>query len=142
LAESEEGGPIDGLAEASGPAQPAPAPVAKAEPAPPPPPPPPAPPQQQRETIERPRFLSGCRTPAIPHALHNAAATIQIDVRMLIGSDGRVGAATVVLSHPLVPDEIVLACARAQVFEPAHLPDGTAVPYPFKRRFLFRPAQA
>ena len=141
LAESEESGPIDGVAESAAPAPQAPAPIAKAEP-PPPPPPPPAPPQQERETIERPRFLSGCRTPAIPNALHNAAATIQIDVRMLIGTDGRVSTAKVVQSHPLVPDEVVLACARTQIFEPARLPDGTAVPYPFKRRFLFRPAQA
>jgi outer membrane biosynthesis protein TonB len=84
--------------------------------------------------------VSGCRTPEIPDALHKAAATIQIDVRMLIGADGRVSAAKVVQSHPLIPDKLILDCVRAQIFEPAHLPDGTAVPYPFKRRFMFRPA--
>ena len=139
LAETEESGPIDGLAESTAPvAREAPPPEPKPEPVAPPPPP--APPQQQRETIEAPRFVSGCRAPEIPKELHKAAATIQIDVRMLIGADGRVTAAKVVQSHPLVPDELILSCVRAQVFEPAHLPDGTAVPYPFKRRFMFRPA--
>ena len=42
-------------------------------------------------------------------------------------------------SHPLIPDDLILRCARAQVFKPAHLPDGTAVPYPFRRRFVFKP---
>jgi hypothetical protein len=107
----------------------------------PPPPPPPAPPSQERDnSIVHPRYVSGCRTPDVPEALQKAAATIEIDVRMMIGSDGRVTAAKVVKSHPLVPDEVVLTCVRAQVFEPAHLPDGTAVPFPFRRRFLFRPA--
>jgi outer membrane biosynthesis protein TonB len=76
----------------------------------------------------------------VPEALQKAAATIEIDVRMMIGSDGRVTMAKVVKSHPLVPDEVVLQCVRAQVFEPAHLPDGTAVPFPYRRKFLFRPA--
>lgn len=139
LAEGEESGPIDGVVEATGPvAKEAPPP--KPEPVAPPPAPPPAPPQQQRETIEAPRFVSGCRAPEIPKALHKAAATIQIDVRMLIGVDGRVAAAKVEKSHPLVPDELILTCVRAQVFQPAHLPDGTTVPYPFRRRFMFRPA--
>ena len=141
LSETEESGPVDGVVEAAAPevAKQGPAPEPKEEVVAPPPTPP-APPLQQRETIEAPRFLSGCRAPEIPKALHKAAATIQIDVRMLIGTDGRVASAKVVQSHPLVPDELVLNCVRAQLFEPAHLPDGTAVPYPFKRRFMFRPA--
>lgn len=140
LAETEESGPIDGVVEETGPVAKQAPPPPTVEPVTPPPAPPPAPPQQQRETIEAPRFVSGCRAPEIPEALHKAAATIQIDVRMLIGPDGRVSAAKVEKSHPLVPDELVLTCVRAQVFEPAHLPDGTRVPYPFKRRFMFRPA--
>lgn len=139
LADTEESGPIDGVVEGAGPVAKDTPPPAPPEPLAPPAPPP-APPQQQRETIEAPRFVSGCRAPQIPEALHKAAATIQIDVRMLIGSDGRVSAAKVEKSHPLVPDELILTCVRAQVFEPAHLPDGTPVPYPFKRRFMFRPA--
>jgi hypothetical protein len=48
--------------------------------------------------------------------------------------------ARVLHSSPLVPDDIVLACARSQRFEPARLSDGTAIPYPFTRRFVFRPS--
>jgi hypothetical protein len=140
LAETEESGPIDGLAEPSSGPEVAKPVQSEAPPPVPPPPPPVAPPQQERESIAAPRFLSGCRSPEIPLALHKAAATIQIDVRMLIGADGRVSAAKVVQSHPLVPDQLILDCVHAQLFEPAHLPDGTAVPYPFKRRFVFRPA--
>lgn len=143
LAESSEApGPVEGFTDGGeGPMveKAAPPPV-KTEVAAPPPPPPPAPAQQERESIVRPRFVSGCRAPVVPDALQKAAATIEIDVRMLIGSDGRVTQATVIQSHPLIPDAVILACVRAQVFAPAHLPDGTAVPFPFKRRFLFRPA--
>jgi hypothetical protein len=41
-----------------------------------------------------------------------------------------------------VPEQAILDCVNAQVFEPAHLPDGTPVPYPYKRRYTFRPSQA
>jgi hypothetical protein len=142
LAESEASGPVDGFTDGGdGPvAERAPAPVAPPPAVVPPPPPPSAPALQERETIVRPRFISGCRAPSAPESLQKAAATIEIDVRMLIGVDGRVTTAKVIHSHPLVPDEVILSCVRAQVFEPAHLPDGTAVPFPFKRRFLFRPA--
>lgn len=141
LSEAQDTGPVDGVVGEPGPT------VAEAPPPPPPkpeppPPPPAAPAAQQRETIERPKFVAGCRAPEIPPALHKAAATIQIDVLMMVGANGRVASAKVVQSHPLVADELVLACARTQQFEPAHLPDGTAVPYPFKRRFVFRPTQA
>jgi hypothetical protein len=142
LQETEATGPVDGFTDGEGSGNGngnAPVVVQKVEE--PPPPPPPAPPSQERDnSIVKPRYLSGCRTPDVPEALQKAAATIEIDVRMMIGSDGRVTAAKVVKSHPLVPDEVVLSCVRAQVFEPAHLPDGTAVPFPFRRRFLFRPA--
>ena len=83
--------------------------------------------------------MDGCRAPEIPEALHSTAATIEIDVRMLIDEFGRVTTATMLKSHPLIPDDVILRCARAQVFKPAHLPDGTAVPYPFRRRFVFKP---
>jgi hypothetical protein len=97
-------------------------------------------PQQETEMIREPEFVEGCKAPEIPEALHASAATIEIDVRMLIDEFGRVKTATVLTSHPLVPDDVILSCARAQVFKPAHLPDGTAVPYPFRRRFVFKPA--
>jgi hypothetical protein len=97
-------------------------------------------PQQETEMIREPEFVEGCKAPEIPEALHASAATIEIDVRMLIDEFGRVKSATVLTSHPLVPDDVILSCARAQVFKPAHLPDGTAVPYPYRRRFVFKPA--
>jgi hypothetical protein len=97
-------------------------------------------PQQETEMIREPEFVEGCKAPEIPEALHASAATIEIDVRMLIDEFGRVKTATVLTSHPLVPDDVILSCARAQVFKPAHLPDGTAVPYPYRRRFVFKPA--
>ncbi|MEY4579449.1 MAG: hypothetical protein RL701_4152 [Pseudomonadota bacterium] len=141
LAESEAAGPVDGFTDGGdGPvAERAAAPGAAPAPTPAPPPPP-APALQERETIVPPRYLSGCRAPAAPDALSKAAAAVVISVRMLIDANGRVSAAKVTQSHPLVPDEVILSCMRAQVFEPAHLPDGTAVPFPFIRRFRFRPA--
>ena len=90
--------------------------------------------------MSEPRFVDGCREPEIGEALHSSAATIEIDVRMLIDEAGRVTSATMVTTHPLIPEDIILRCARAQIFRPAHLPDGTAVPYPFRRRFVFKPA--
>jgi outer membrane biosynthesis protein TonB len=96
-------------------------------------------PRQRRASVSRPRYLSGCSMPEIPETLHSQAVTIRVDVRMLIGVDGRVLSATILQSHPLIPDEVILKCVRQQVFEPAHLPGGTAVPYPFRRRFVFRP---
>lgn len=115
--------------------------------APPPPPPPPKPEpvapmgEQEREEIEAPKFVAGCRAPDVPNALLSNAATIRIEVEMMIDAEGKVTEAKVVQSHHLIPDDLVLLCARAQLFEPAHLPDGTAVPYPFRRRFVFKPAQ-
>jgi outer membrane biosynthesis protein TonB len=99
-------------------------------------------PEQRIERVEEPRFLSGCRTPEVPEALVATAATIHVDVRMLIDAAGRVTSVSVLKAHPLVPDDLVLSCARAQRFAPAHLPDGTPVPYPFRRRFVFKPTDA
>ncbi len=140
LAQAEDTGAVDGVIEAKAapPAAPpdvAPAPVAKDEPVAPPP-------EQERETIAAPEFLSGCRAPETPEALLANAATIRIEVQMMIDSSGRVVSAKILQAHPLVPDQMVLDCARAQVFAPAHLPDGTSVPYPYRRRFVFKPAQA
>jgi hypothetical protein len=98
-------------------------------------------PTQVTEAIEEPKFVSGCRAPEVPEALTATAATIEIDVRMLIDARGLVRSAEVLKAHPLVPNDLILHCARAQVFRPAHLPDGTPVPYPFRRRFVFLPAR-
>lgn len=117
-------------------------PVAQAPPPPAPPAPEMPPEEQEVERITAPLFLSGCRTPEIPDEIIATAATIQIEVRMLIDASGRVADAKVVKSHPLIPDDLILRCARAQVFEPAHLPEGLAVPYPFRRRFTFKPSGA
>ena len=95
--------------------------------------------QVEVETVIEPRFVDGCRAPEIPETLQGTAATIEIDVRMLIDEFGRVQTATLLTKHPLIADDLILACARAQVFKPAHLPDGTTVPYPFRRRFVFKP---
>jgi hypothetical protein len=98
--------------------------------------------EQERETIEAPRFLSGCRAPEVPSVLLSNAATIRIEVEMLIDDQGKVSQARVLTPHPLIGDSIILQCARAQLFRPAQLPDGTKVPYPFRSRFVFKPAQA
>lgn len=135
LALADDTGEVDGIVEQKAP-PPAPPPAPKYEP----PPTPPA--EQERETIEAPRFVSGCRAPDVPDALLSSAATIRIEVHMVVDATGKVISAKVVQPHPMIPDEVVLKCARAQVFAPAHLPDGTAVPYPFRRQFVFKPAQA
>jgi hypothetical protein len=138
LAYAEDTGAVDGVLEKK---------AAPPAPLPPPPPPPkaepvPPPPEQERESIEAPKFVAGCRAPDVPQALLSNAATIRIEVEMMIDQNGKVVSAKVVQSSPLIPDDVVLACANAQQFEPAHLPDGTAIPYPFRRRFVFKPAQA
>jgi hypothetical protein len=138
LALAEDTGAVDGVLERKAPPPPPPPPPApppKAEPAEPPP-------EQERESISAPKFVSGCRMPEVPNALLSNAATIRIDVEMMIDEKGNVVAARVVEPHPLVPDDLVLGCAKAQIFEPAHLEDGTPIPYPFRRRFVFKPAQA
>lgn len=142
LADAGDTGPVDGFLdgtdEGTGDGE------VNATPAPSPPPAPPAPPapppSQRRESISRPRFVSGCRAPEVPDALRHQAATVRIDVRILVGPDGVPMNVHLVQGSPLVPDEAVLGCARAERFEPARLSDGTAIPYPFMRRFVFRPA--
>ena len=71
-----------------------------------------------------------------------SAATIRIEVEMMIDENGKVVSAKVVQSHPMIPDAMVIACATAQQFQPAHLPDGTAIPYPYRTRFVLKPSQA
>jgi hypothetical protein len=127
-------GPVDGFTD-GGDAEAPPAPA----PPPPPPPPPRVEPRQERIEVRRPEFLSGCRSPDVPEAVRRQAATIRVLVQMLVLPDGTPGTVRVIEGHPLVPDALLIACARDQRFSPARLPDGTAVPYPFRRRFVFRP---
>jgi hypothetical protein len=85
-------------------------------------------------------MLSGCATPERPSELEGATAeTITVYVRLVIGPDGRVLRARVEEPHPLVPDAVLLTCVESRVYEPARLPDGTAVPYPLRYAFTFRP---
>ena len=85
-------------------------------------------------------MLSGCQRPDRPPELEGATAeTITIYVRIVVGPDGRVLRATIEEPHPLIPDETVLVCVRDRVYQPAHLPDGTPVPYPLRYAFTFVP---
>lgn len=142
LAEVEDTGAVDGIVE--GKAEGSKSGIVAAAPPPPPPKPEPvvAAPEQEREEILAPRFLSGCRAPEVPNALLSNAATIRVDVTMLVDSAGRVTSAKVLNPNPLIPEQTIIECAMAQMYEPAHLPDGTKVPYPVRRRFVFKPAQA
>ena len=97
-------------------------------------------PRQRRETVSRPKFLSGCRAPEIPLEVRTSAETIRVRVRLLIMPDGVPMKAEMEASHELISDESILKCALAQRFEPARLPDGTAVPYPYRRQFTFKPS--
>lgn len=97
-------------------------------------------PRQKRETVSRPKFLSGCRAPEIPIAVRTSAETIRVRVRLLVMPDGVPAKAEMEESHELIPDESIINCALAQRFEPARLPDGTAVPYPYRRQFTFKPS--
>lgn len=145
LADPGDVGPVgteDGVEGGTAPAPRVTPPAPPAPPAPPPGPPrpPPRPPEQERIEIAPPRMLSGCSVPERPDALEGATAeTITIYVRLVIGPDGHVLRARIETSHPLIPDETILACVQTRRFEPAHLPDGTAVPYPLRYAFTFRP---
>lgn len=97
-------------------------------------------PRQRRETVARPKYLGGCRAPEIPPKLRASAETIRIRVRILIMPDGVPIKAELENSHPLIPEDVIIDCALAQRFEPARLPDGTAVPYPYRRQFTFKPS--
>jgi hypothetical protein len=98
-------------------------------------------PRQRRETVLRPKFLSGCSAPEVAVAVRTSAQTIRIRVRLLIMPDGIPSKAEMEQSHELIPDESIIKCALAQRFEPARLPDGTAVPYPYRRQFTFKPSK-
>lgn len=143
LADPGDVGPVgteDGVEGGTAPAPRVTPPPAPPAPPPGPPRPPPRPPEQERIEIAPPRMLSGCSVPERPDALEGATAeTITIYVRLVIGPDGRVLRARIETSHPLIPDETILACVQTRMFEPAHLPDGTAVPYPLRYAFTFRP---
>ena len=97
-------------------------------------------PRQKRETVSRPKYLGGCRAPDIPVEVRTSAETIRVRVRLLIMPDGVPIKAELEKSHPLIPEDSVIRCALAQRFEPARLPDGTAVPYPYRRQFTFKPS--
>jgi len=97
-------------------------------------------PHQVRETVSRPKFLSGCTAPEIPTEVRTSAETIRVRVRLLIMPDGVPVKAEMEESHALIPDDGIIKCALAQRFEPARLPDGTAVPYPYRRQFTFKPS--
>lgn len=97
-------------------------------------------PHQVRETVSRPKFLSGCTAPEIPTEVRTSAETIRVRVRLLIMPDGVPVKAEMEESHKLIPDDWIIKCALAQRFEPARLPDGTAVPYPYRRQFTFKPS--
>jgi hypothetical protein len=129
-----EMGPVDGFLDGGGD-------EAESEPAPAPPPPAPSRPEpgQVREDTPRPSFLGGCRQPPIPEALFGQAATIRIRYRVLVGAEGEILGAWIVSGHELIPDETILECVRAQQFEPARLPDGTAFPMYYQSRFVIRP---
>lgn len=104
----------------------------------------PRPPSQVRETIRRARYLadqSQCRRIIIPDEVAAAlgAQTVRVRIRALVDPSGRVRNATVTEGHPLIPEDIFIACAEQWAFEPATLPDGTAVPYPAIRTFVIRP---
>ena len=102
------------------------------------------PPAQVRETIRRARYLadaSGCRRIILPDAVAAAlgAQTVRIRIRALVDPSGRVQNATVTEGHELIPEDTFIECAEQWAFEPATLPDGTAVPYPAIRTFVIRP---
>ncbi len=97
-------------------------------------------PRQKRETVSRPKYLGGCRAPDIPVEVRTSAETIRVRVRLLIMPDGVPIKAELEKAHPLIPEESIIKCALAQRFEPARLPDGTAVPYPYRRQFTFKPS--
>jgi hypothetical protein len=90
--------------------------------------------------VARPKYLGGCRAPDIPPEVRTSAETIRVRVRLLVMPDGVPAKAEMEQSHALIPDETIIRCALAQRFEPARLPDGTAVPYPYRRQFTFKPS--
>src|SRR5512139_3735460 len=134
LAEAGETGVVEGYVDGEGAGEP-PGPVVEAEEVAPRPSP-----GQVREMVSRPRYLSGCPAPTPPDAIRTTAETIRITVRMVIDPTGHPARVTVTEGNPLIPEDLVVGCAMQQVFAAATLPDGTAVPYPYLRRFVFRPS--
>ncbi|MGB5525076.1 MAG: hypothetical protein WBM96_21070, partial [Polyangiales bacterium] len=65
-------------------------------------------PRQRRETVSRPKFLSGCRAPEVPLEVRTSAETIRVRVRLLIMPDGVPVKAEMEASHALIPDESIL----------------------------------
>ncbi|MEM8610277.1 MAG: hypothetical protein AAGF92_24520 [Myxococcota bacterium] len=92
---------------------------------------------QQQETAIPPRYLGGCDGPAASQALRSSRETVRVRVRLVVGADGVPTEAEMEQSHRLIPDSSVIACALDQRFDPAHLPDGTAIAHPFRRQFTF-----
>ena len=135
LAEAGEVGPVDGVYGGEGEGEPAEEPLIVVDA-----PPPPRERGQVRETVRRPRYLSGCRAPVPPDAIRTQAATIRVLVRMIISPEGEPTHVSVVEGHPLIPEQLITDCASEQRFAAATLPDGTEVPYPYMRRFVFRPS--
>ena len=75
--------------------------------------------------------------PAVPDEVRQTEQTIHVRVLLHLAEDGTPVSAAMEHSHPLIPDATVVKCAMRQRFEPARLPDGTAVPYPYRRQFKF-----
>ncbi|NLY95144.1 MAG: hypothetical protein GXY23_14105, partial [Myxococcales bacterium] len=134
LVVAEDTGPIDGFTDGGGPAVEEPPSV-----------PPASPdeelPRSRRLTVKKPVFRSGCTSPELPREVRKAlgAATVRVDVELVVDEHGDVVDAKVRAGHPAIPDALLLACARDQRFEPAALPSGIAIPSPYVRRYLFRP---
>ena len=118
---------------------------------PPPPPPPPAPkaepvappPEQERESIESPKFVSGCRSLDLPPALMASAATIRIEVEMMIDENGKV---VVGEGRPVAPADPRRDGARVRERAAASsrrtCPTERRSPTRTARRFVLKPAQA
>lgn len=93
---------------------------------------------QQREKAQPPKYLCGCpHGPSVSDEVRAAQETIRVRVRLIVGPDGVPTRARMEKSHPLIPDAAVIECGLSQRFAPARLPDGTPIPYPFRRQFKF-----
>ena len=93
--------------------------------------------RQLREMVTPPVYLGGCAGPPVPREVRRSGEEIRVRVRLVVAPDGTPSYADMEQSHPLIPDSWIIECAMSQRFEPARLPDGTPVPYPFRRQFRF-----
>ena len=101
--------------------------------------PPRPPPRQERIEIKRPERIAGCSAPERPPTLEGQTAElIRIRVRLVLSREGAVTRATVVEGHPLVEDDLILACVHTQQYEPPTLA-GIPVPYAMSLVYTFRP---